>query len=317
MKVFITGISGFAGSYLGELLVDNGHEVLGTYLRDEGLANLASIKNKLDLIKVNLLDEKSIQDIILEKKPDVIYHLAALASPSKSFKNPVETLTNNITAEINILEGARNGNLIDTKIFIVASGDMYGLVEAQNLPINENTPFKPTNPYAVSKITQDYLALQYFLTYKLQVIRARPFNHIGPRQGLGFVVADFAKKIIDIEKGHVEPLLKVGNLDAKRDFTDVRDMVKAYALLAEKGIPGEAYNIGSGISHSIKDIVTLMQSRAKVKFAISYDESLMRPSDNPELTCNADKMKKLTGWKPEILLEKTIEDILDYWRSIV
>jgi len=132
---------------------------------------------------------------------------------------------------------------------------------------------------------------------------------------LGFVVADFAKKIVDIEKGNAESVLKVGNLDAKRDFTDVRDMVKAYSLLMEKGISGEAYNIGSGISHSIKDIVTLMQSKAKVQFDISYDESLMRPSDNPELTCNADKMKKLTGWNPEIPLEKTIEDILDYWRN--
>ncbi len=315
MKVFITGISGFAGSHLAELLVNNGHEVLGTYLTEESLVNVGNIKDKLSLLKINLLDVQSVNDIISEKKPDVVYHLAAIASAAKSFKNPIETLTNNIAAEINILEAIRNANLMDTKIFIVASGDMYGLVDSQNIPINENTPFMPTNPYAVSKIAQDYLALQYFLTYKLRIIRARPFNHIGPRQGLGFVVADFAKKIVDIEKGNAESVLKVGNLDAKRDFTDVRDMVKAYSLLMEKGISGEAYNIGSGISHSIKDIVTLMQSKAKVQFDISYDESLMRPSDNPELTCNADKMKKLTGWNPEIPLEKTIEDILDYWRN--
>jgi len=170
MKVFITGISGFAGSHLAELLVNNGHEVLGTYLTEESLVNVGNIKDKLSLLKINLLDVQSVNDIISEKKPDVVYHLAAIASAAKSFKNPIETLTNNIAAEINILEAIRNANLMDTKIFIVASGDMYGLVDSQNIPINENTPFMPTNPYAVSKIAQDYLALQCVLFALVRLI---------------------------------------------------------------------------------------------------------------------------------------------------
>jgi len=244
-KVLITGITGFAGSYLAEHLLKLGsYEVSGTFLTEVSLENVSSIKDKLDLIKLDLMDKDAVTALIQDKKSDYLYHLAALAAPGKSFENPAATITNNITAQINVLEAIKNEGLL-TKILITSSADVYGLVVKEDLPIDENTPFNPTNPYAVSKLAQDYLGLQYSLSYKMDIVRVRPFNHIGPRQSLSFALADFAKRIVDIEKGLTPPILKVGNLETKRDFTDVRDMVRAYVLLIEKGKTCDVYNIGS------------------------------------------------------------------------
>ncbi len=314
-KVLITGITGFAGSFLAEHLLALGeYEISGTFISEKSIENVAHIKDKLDLVRLNLMEADAVESLVSSKKPDYIYHLAALSAPGKSFENPSEVITNNITAEVNILEAARKEKL-QGRILITSSAEIYGLVSPENLPIDENTPFNPTNPYAVSKLAQDYLGLQYSLAYGLDIIRARPFNHVGPRQALSFALSDFAKRIVAIEKDITPPVLKVGNLDAKRDFTDVRDMVRAYELLMEKGQKGDVYNIGSGIAHTMKEIVSLMQSMAKVSFTLEEDPSLMRPSDNPELRCDNTKMHMLTGWTAEIPLEKTIEDILEYWRN--
>ena len=315
-KVLITGLTGFAGSFLAEHLLNiGGYEICGTFISENSIGNVAHIKDRLDLIRVDLMNKDAVKSLIATKNSDEIYHLAALASPGKSFENPSEVITNNITAQINVLEGVKNESP-STKILIISSADIYGKVSPENLPIDENTPFNPTNPYAVSKLAQDYLGLQYCNSYGLDIIRVRPFNHVGPRQALSFALSDFAKRIVDIEKGATPPVLKVGNLSAKRDFTDVRDMVRAYALLLEKGVKGDMYNIGSGTSHSMQQIATLMQSMSKVTFTLEEDPKLMRPSDTPELVCDNTKMKELTGWKPEIPLETTVKDILDYWRNI-
>lgn len=314
-KVLITGITGFAGSFLAEHVLTLGDcEISGTFLTKSSIENVANIQEKVDLVKVNLMDEKAVATLISDKKPDLVYHLAALAAPGKSFDTPAITFTNNVVAEMNILEAIRKEK-VSPRILIVSSAEIYGLVTKEDLPIDENTPFNPTNPYAVSKLAQDYLGLQYSLSHGLDVIRVRPFNHIGPRQSLAFAVSSFAKGIADIEKGVVSPVLKVGNLEAKRDFTDVRDMVRAYSLIVEKGKKGEVYNIGSGISHTMKEIVEIMQSKSHAEFTLQQDEARMRPSDNPELLCDNRKMKERTGWAPEIPLEKTIEDILNYWRN--
>lgn len=316
-KVLITGITGFAGSFLAEHLLKNPEcSISGTYLSDNSLQNVASIREKLDLEKVDLMDANAVSLFISNKRPDFVYHLAALASPGKSFKNPSETIVNNITAQLNLLEAIKNENLLSTRVLVVSSADIYGIVSPENLPIDEETPFNPTSPYAVSKIAQDFLGLQYELSYKLPVIRVRPFNHIGPRQALSFAVSDFAKKIVDIEKGKTPSVLKVGSLNMKRDFTDVRDMVRAYNLIMEKGKIGDVYNIGSGVSHALKDIVEMMQSLAKVSFTLEEDPTLIRPNDNPELVCDPSKIKTATGWQPEIPLETTLKDTLDYWRNI-
>lgn len=317
-KVLITGISGFAGSFLADFLLTNReYEVSGTYLSQASLVNLKQNREKLHLFHVNLTNQEETMLVVEKAKPDFIFHLAAIPAVGASFDRPAETITNNITAQLTILEAVRKIGLSECKILVVSSADMYGRVSEKELPIDEKTNFYPTNAYAVSKIAQDFLGLQYFLSYDLCVIRARPFNHMGPRQSTGFVIADFAQKIAEIEKGKMEPVLRVGNLESKRDFTDVRDIVSAYTLLVEKGQFGEAYNIGSGTSYKINDILTKLLSFAKVKISVEQDEALFRPKDSLDRVCNNSKFVALTGWKPTIPLEKTLQETLDYWRDIV
>lgn len=314
-KALITGITGFAGSFLAESLIATGeYEVLGTNLSDNSLRNIESIKDKLNIKKIDLQDFDSVKNYINEEKPDVVFHLAALASAADSFKKPSEYINNNIDAQINLLEAIRAAN-ITPRILIVSSAEVYGDVSVSDLPIDEETPIRPVNPYAVSKVAQDFLGLQYFLSYKLPIIRVRPFNHIGPRQAPSFVVASFAKKIVDIEKGKTEPVLLVGNLNAKRDFTDVRDMANAYIEIIEKGEPGEVYNIGSGRSTQISDILEKMMSFSDKKIQVEPDENLFRPIDVPELVCDNSKLKNVTNWEPVIPLDQTLKETLEYWRS--
>ena len=317
-KVLITGVSGFAGSFLAEKLITEGKfQVYGIYINEAGLVNLASVKDKINLIKLDLLDEKATFEAIQNVRPDYIYHLAGMAVSGESFNSPRETLIGNITPQINIFEAVRKLNLLQIRILVTSSAEVYGKVDKKDLPIDEDAPFRPTNPYAVSKLTQDFLGLQYFLSYGLEVIRVRAFNHIGPRQIEKFVVGSFAKKIAEIEKGKREPILPVGNLETKRDFTDVRDMVNAYVLAIEKGVSGEAYNIGSGKSYSISDILDRLLSLSTSKIEIKQDKSLFRPSDDPELLCDNSKFSNIAGWKPDIPIDKTLKDTLDYWRNII
>jgi GDP-4-dehydro-6-deoxy-D-mannose reductase len=317
-KVLITGITGFAGSYLAEYLASTKkYAISGTYLFDKSLSNVESIKGSLDLIKADLSEEKSVFKIIEDVSPDIIFHLAALTSPAESFKNPTATLNNNISLQVNLLEAVRKFKLINTKILITSSADVYGRVAREDLPIDENTPLMPTNPYSVSKIAQDFLGLSYFLAYGLRVIRVRPFNHVGPRQSPNFVVSAFAKQIAEIEKRKKEPYLSVGNLEAKRDFTDVRDMVRAYALAVEKGKDGDVYNIGSGTSYKILDILNKLIAMSSLKIEIRINKDLFRPSDDPELICDNSKFNKVTDWKPQIPIETTLKETLDYWRNII
>ena len=238
-KILITGASGFVGGWLAEHLLTLGNaEIYGTYLTEDS-REASTVKDKITFLRADLSQKEAIEKIISDVRPDEVYHLAALASVASSFKDPVSTFHNNIDVEIFLLESLRNNNLTTTRVLIVGSAEVYGYVRPEDLPIDEGVALRPANPYAVTKIAQDFLGLQYNISYKMPLIRVRPFNHIGPRQGLGFVVSDFAKQIADIEKGKQEPVIKVGNLDAKRDFTDVRDMVKAYTLILEKGIAGD------------------------------------------------------------------------------
>lgn len=309
-KALITGINGFVGTHLNNLLLSAGYQVSGTVK--------PSHTNPSDpnLFPVDILDYEGLKRIVDQTSPDYIFHLAALTSPSISFKNPSETITNNIGGQVNILEAVRELQLVNTKVLVVSSAEIYGLVEPHELPIKESTPLRPTSPYAVSKIAQDFLGYQYFVSQRVKCIRVRPFNHIGPYQGPFFAVPTFAKQIAEIEKGK-EPILRVGNLESKRDFTDVRDIVRAYVMLMEKGQEGEVYNIGSGKSHKIQEILDMLLSFSKTKIIVENDPDLMRPSDIPDLVCDYDKLYRATGWKPEIDLKTSLMDTLDYWRNIV
>lgn len=315
-KVLITGITGFAGSHLAEyLLSKNDYTIWGMHASTRHLDNIKAIQDKITLIQLDLSDAEKTATAIAEIKPNIVFHLAASASVAKSFEDPLDALMNNTSSELNILEGIRKAELTDTKVIIVSSAQVYGFVSEEELPVTEQTSFKPDSPYAVSKITQEYLSLQYFYAYQLPIIRVRPFNHLGPRLSPMFSVSRFAKTIAEIEKGKMEPVLHVGNMSSKRDFTDVRDIIRAYVLAEEKGKPGDVYNVGTGKSYSMQEVLDKLLSLATVKIAVETDQSLFRPSDIPELRCDASKLMKQTGWKPEITLEQSLQDTLDYWRK--
>jgi GDP-4-dehydro-6-deoxy-D-mannose reductase len=317
-KILITGASGFVGRHLVDhLSLNSSNELYGTSFSKSASSSLDKNQSKIKLLEVDLSKEEEVYKLIEEVKPDVIYHLAAFTSAADSFSSPRETILNNIACQINILEAMRRSKLLESKTLVVSSAEVYGGVAPEELPITEKTTLNPTNPYAVSKLTQDFLGRQYFLAYGLKAVRVRPFNHVGPRQAPNFVISSFAKKIVEIEKGQRESVLPVGNLEAKRDFTDVRDVVKAYDLLMEKGEAGEVYNIGSGVSYKISEILEMLLSLTKVKIEVKVEQSLFRPIDDPDLVCDSTKINKLTGWKTEIPLEKTLEDTLDYWRNII
>lgn len=316
-KILITGSSGFVGTYLAQHLLELGQsEIHGTYLSDDSLLK-SPVKDKITFHKVDLQNKEQTESLIQSVMPDEVYHLAAMASVPVSFKDPIGTFHSNIDAELNLFESLRKAELLQTKVLVVGSAEEYGYVTAEDLPVDELTPLRPSSPYAVSKIAQDYLGLQYNISYKMPIFRVRPFNHVGPGQGAGFVVADFAKQIAEIEKGKIEPVIKVGNMDAKRDFTDVRDMVKVYPLILEKGTAGDVYNAGSGMSHKIQEIMDVLLSLTTAKITIEKDPSKLRPSDIPEIVADSTKLMQATGWKPTISFEQTLKDTLDYWREIV
>lgn len=312
-KVLVTGATGFVGTHMLQYLhSQNVFSIVGTYR-----SNAANVNEGIQLEKINLLDQEEVEKLIENHKPEYIYHLAGLASAAVSFKSPAVSMSNNIIAELNVLEALKKHELFDTNVLIISTAEVYGIIDPEDLPVDEQTPLRPVNPYAVSKIAQDFLGLQYHLSYKMNIIRVRPFNHIGPGQKDTFVLSSFAKQIAEIEKYKKEPILLVGNIDAKRDFTDVRDMVKAYQLVLEKGVNGEVYNIGSGKARSISDVLDVMLSLAEVKIEVKRDPNRIRPMDVPEIVCDYKKLHDLTGWSPEIPIEKTLQDLLDYWRKIV
>jgi GDP-4-dehydro-6-deoxy-D-mannose reductase len=255
----------------------------------------------------------AVRALLEQTAPDVIFHLAAQAFVPVSWQDPWDTLENNIRAQTNILDGLVKLNA-KPRVLIVGSNEEYGLVRPEDLPLDEDSPLRTNNPYAVSKLTQDWLGLAYFLSHQIPVVRVRPFNHIGPRQADSFVVPAFAKQVAAIEARRQEPVIRVGNLAARRDFTDVRDVVRAYHLAITNGQPGEVYNIGSGRSRAVQDILDILMSYSRVAVRVEQDPARMRPSDTPEIRCDAAKLYQATGWQPTIPFEQSLQDVLDDWR---
>lgn len=253
--------------------------------------------------------------VIEAARPDRIYHLAGQAHVGDSWASPWETIETNLRAQINLLEAVVRVGL-RPRVLVIGSADEYGPVTPQELPLDENRPLRPDSPYGVSKVGQDMLGLQYFLSYQLPVVRVRPFNHIGPRQSRRFVAAGFASQIAAIEAGRQPPVLKVGNLSTRRDFTDVRDVVRAYALALELGEPGEVYNIGTGRSWAIADLLATLLRLSPAKVSIEPDPARQRPSDLPDLICDAAKLRARTGWQPRLTLEQTLDDLMTYERQL-
>jgi GDP-4-dehydro-6-deoxy-D-mannose reductase len=317
MKVLITGITGFVGSHLADYLLERDDiEICGIARWRSQKENIKHLGDRIKLVECDIKDMTSVHEVVKSFKPDRIFHLAAQSFVPASWSAPAETLSTNIIGEVNIFESVRDLGL-NTTIQIAGSSEEYGLVKPDEVPITEANPLRPLSPYGVSKVAQDLLGYQYFKSYGMNIVRTRAFNHTGPRRGEVFVCSTFAKQIAEIEKGKKGKILKVGNLEAQRDFTDVRDIVKAYWLAAEKCDPGEVYNICSGEPRTIQSILDTLLSFTKAKVDIKKDPSRMRPSDVPILKGDFSKFSKKTGWKPEIPFEKTLKDILNYWRERV
>jgi GDP-4-dehydro-6-deoxy-D-mannose reductase len=313
MKALITGITGFVGSHLAEFLLAEGVQVFGTIRWRSQTENIDHLAGKITLLDCDIRDGVSMRHVLDEVRPDHIYHLAAQSYVPMSWRAPAETLGTNIQGQVNLLESLRNLG-INPMVQIACSSEEYGMVYPNEVPITEDNPLRPLSPYGVSKVGQDLLAYQYFMSYGMNVVRTRAFNHTGPRRGPVFVTSNFARQIAEIEKGRQEPVVRVGNLEAIRDFTDVRDIVRGYYVALMKGRPGEVYNLCSGKPHSIQDVLDGLLAQTKLEVKVEQEESRMRPSDVPILHGDNTKFREETGWEPQIPFEQTMVDLLDYWR---
>jgi GDP-4-dehydro-6-deoxy-D-mannose reductase len=318
MRVLITGITGFAGSHLADYILAKHPDVrvLGFVRWRSRMDNIVHIQDKVELHEADIKDVISLKKALADIKPDRIFHLAAQSFVPASWRLPAETFAINAIGQINLFEALLNLK-INPKIQIAGSSEEYGHVNPDEVPMKETNPLRPLSPYAVSKVAQDLLAYQYFKSYGMKTVRTRGFNHTGPRRGDVFVTSNFAKQIAEIEKRKKEPVIHVGNLGAKRDFTDVRDIVRAYWLAAEKGEDGEVYNVGTGKAMAMKEMLDILLSLSKAKVKIKVDPERLRPSDVPILQSDCSKFVRLTGWKPQIPLEQTFKDLLNYWRERV
>jgi GDP-4-dehydro-6-deoxy-D-mannose reductase len=314
-RVLVTGVTGFAGSHLVDyMLTRNDCEIFGIQRWRSPLENIEHVKDKITLVECDLRDASSTRDTLERIRPDWIFHLAAQSFVPTSWSAPTESLTTNVLGELNIFEAVRRIGLA-CRIQLACSSEEYGMVFPDELPIKETNPLRPLSPYAVSKVAQDMLGYQYWMSWKVDCVRTRGFNHEGPRRGPVFVASDFAKQIADIEKGRKEPVLHVGNLEARRDFTDVRDMVRGYWLALEKCEPGEVYNLCSGKAYSIQQVLDLLLGMTKARIEVRQDRLRLRPSDVPVLLGDRTKFTQATGWEPVIPFEQTLRDMLDFWRA--
>lgn len=315
MRALITGIGGFAGSHLADyLLAKTDWQIVGCVLNE--CDTPAHLRDRVKCQVVDLCDPATVYHLLDRTAPDIIFHLAAIAVVGDSWRTPWPVLHNNIRGQLNLLQ-----SLVDLgaspRVMIAGSNEEYGMVRADELPLTEESPLRPNSPYGVSKVAQDMMGLQYFLSHQLSVVRVRPFNHIGPRQAPGFVAPDFARQIAAAEAGQRPPRMKVGNLEAERDFTDVRDMVQGYYLAVTQGASGEVYNIGSGRPHAIRELLAGLLSYSRVEIKVETDPARLRPSDVPVVRCDASKFRALTGWEPSIPFEASLRDVLNDWRQRV
>lgn len=301
MKALITGIGGFVGPHLADNLLKNEYSVFG-------IDRKASEVNGCKCFACDITDEKAVENIISEVKPDVIFHLAGQSSVEKSYKEPELTFKINVEGTNNIFAALINCN-IKPKVLIISSADVYGAPES--MPINEDAELSPKSPYARSRVEQEEISLRCNEEYGIPIVVSRSFSHTGPGQQENFVCPNFAKQVVLVKRGK-QSVIKVGNIEVKRDFTDVRDMVEAYRILSEKGIPGEIYNAGSGKSVSLRHVLETLFTEAGVKPEIEQEPSRVRKNDAIEIQADISKLKAL-GWEPKIPFEQTLKDILDYW----
>ncbi len=314
-RVLVTGALGFVGEHLCRELLRTGHEVFGC---DLGCAPAGAGASGVPFAAraCDVSEPESVAALVSDLRPDAIFHLAAQSSASKAFAQPRETFLVNALGTQNLFQAVLEHSP-ESLVLVVSSGEIYGPQDPAGGPATEQTPIVPVSPYALSKVVQDMLALQYWRSHGIQTVRARPFNHTGPGQTTTFAIPNFARQIALAEAGRCDPVIEVGNLGAVRDFLDVRDVVRAYLLLMEEGAPGEAYNICSGLPRSVQSLVDTLVSFSKTRVTLKRVEARIRPSDISYLVGDNSKLKERTGWEPAYRLEDTLLEILEQWRRSV
>lgn len=314
VRVLITGITGFVGSHLAEFALAQGVEVAGSVRAESRSDNIEHVLERLTLVEADLRDPPSVHALLARTRPDRVVHLAGQSSVAASWRAPAETFTTNVLGQVNLLEAMRQLGST-ARFLVIGSGEEYGLVEPEDLPIRETAPLRPLSPYAVSKVAQDLMGYQYFKGHGLDIVRARAFAHTGPRLAESFATSSFARQVAEIEAGLRPPVVEVGDLKPRRDVTDVRDIVRGYWLLLDRGTPGEVYNLCSGVDRSIERVLTLLIDLANVRgIEVRIDPARFRPGDVPALRGSPEKIAQALGWRPQIPLEQTLTDLLDDWR---
>ncbi len=314
MRALITGITGFAGSHLAENLLAAGVEVVGTTLRGESRNNLAAVSRRLKVEIASLDQGDRLRALVAKYQPQWVFHLAALAAVGKSFAIPRETMQVNLLGTLNLYEALREANKIE-KIVFVSSADVFGPLPPQKMPIKPDYPLHPVSPYGASKAAADILSYQYHRAFGLPIVRVRAFNHTGPRQQTGYVIPDFCAQIVAIERSGKRGTLRVGDLSAKRDLSDVRDIVDGYRRAALSGTPGNAYILSSGKADSVASYLRQLLELARVDIDIKVDPALLRPVEVPLLVGSVVKAKTELGYRPRYRIRQTLLDTLNYWRS--
>ena len=312
MRALVTGVAGFVGTHLARALLAEGIEVWGVIHRRP--LEDAELAGQVRLHRADLTVPAEVGHLVAEVRPDWVFHLAASASVARSWEDPAETFRVNVSGQLSLLRALVAAGQ-RPHVLIPGSAEEYGLVKPEELPVREDNPLRPTNPYAVSKIAQDFLGYQFFLSHGLPVVRIRAFNQVGPGQDPDFVVSGFARQIAAAELGLGPPEVRVGNLEARRDFTDVRDMVRAYILAMRCCRPGEVYNVGSGVSVRIGDLLERLCAQSRVPVRVVPDPARLRPLDVPEIYADAGKFRAATGWEPRIPLEQSLAEVLEFWRA--
>src|SRR5262245_49717043 len=317
MRVLVTGVAGFVGSHFAEYALTHGVEVIGALRPGTSADNVEHLLDRIHLVDCDLCDPAAARDLIETARADAVVHLAGQSSASMSWQAPAETFTVNVLAQLHLLEAIRVTG-VAPRFLVVGSGEEYGWIAESELPIDETAPLRPTSPYAVSKVAQDLMGYQYFRSHGLPIVRTRPFNHEGPRHADTFATPAFARQIAESEAGRGPPVIEVGNLDAERDFPDVRDIVRGYWLLLARGEPGDVYNLCSGRSWRLAKILDFLLAEARVQpIEVRRDPARMRPSDVPVIRGDASKIRDAVGWEASTPLEDTLRSVLDYWRGLV
>ena len=316
MRVLVTGVSGFVGGHLAEHLAGEGDLVVGLSASGRWPGELAHLAGRVRIEACDLADaEAGLADLVARKQPEVIYHLAAQANPQASLADPHGTWALNLGGALNLLEAVKTSGR-KPRVVLVGSGVCYGNPPPERMPVAEDCPLRPNNPYSASKAAADLLGIQHYLAHGTDVVMVRPFNHAGPRQSATYVLSALARQVAEVEAG-IKSRVEVGNLDVVRDFTDVRDVVRGYRLLAERGAAGEVYNLGSGRGTRLADALELLTVQARAPIEVYVDPARVRPVDQPLLVADPSKLCAATAWEPQYSIAQTMADMLQYWRDVI